>query len=611
MRKYVIVIIAIGLVGAGLALAFMSLRPTYTPAKVDIVPTVPNNSTNANNSTDSSDIIPNTPVSLLKEPLDPMLGRARVNTAAVATTTTVFSATSDRVQFVNGTSGQALQLHAYYEDYFSANDSSIATPSFSVSFDIMRDANDANYGHFVSYFNPATHAGWYFDVANATTQSIRFVLTNSNGTLFKTKDISLPVGKFEHITGTFDGSGISISDNSTLYDNITFNGTYNDNPQVPLRVGMGSFCNSCVPTGLTIDELKISDNQGTVSYWKFDNDLKDYAGNNDGVIDTLISGMVATPDGRILFNEKNTGLIMVLQNDTTQQFARLSDDYPTIMYGLLGITIDPDYVTNHYVYTYYTALDNQTGQVFNRVVRFTDNGIGQNMTIIFDHLPALNGYHSGGALGFGPDGKLYFTIGDGYTALQAQNLSSLLGKTIRINKDGTIPSDNPFPNSPIYTYGHRNVYGIAFNNQTGITAENGENSYDQINVLVKGGNYGWPTLRPADVNPELSNSTMVKPVMLYQYEIAPTQAVYYNGNMFPQLKGMFLIGSYNKGELVGLKIDNDGMHVREAVEIDIAANVFVDPITCIAVMPDGQIYVGGHSIYKVTAVSPLELVHPN
>ena len=76
-----------------------------------------------------------------------------------------------------------------------------------------------------------------------------------------------------------------------------------------------------------------------------------------------------------------------------------------------------------------------------------------------------------------------------------------------------------------------------------------------------------------------------------------------------QFGSLFCTGSYNKGELVGLKLDSDGKHVREAVEIDIAGNVFVDPITCIAVMPDGQIYVGGHSIYKVTAVSPLGLVH--
>ena len=138
--------------------------------------------------------------------------------------------------------------------------------------------------------------------------------------------------------------------------------------------------------------------------------------------------------------------------------------------------------------------------------------------------------------------------------------------------------------------------------------ENGDNSYDLINLIQKGGNYGWPTLRPADVDPYLSNSSMVKPIMTFKYEIAPTEAVFYNADAYPALKGMFLVGSYNRGELFALKLDDDGKHVREAVEIKLPANLLVDPITSIAVSPTGQIYLGGHSIYKIGTLSPMTLV---
>ena len=97
--------------------------------------------------------------------------------------------------------------------------------------------------------------------------------------------------------------------------------------------------------------------------------------------------------------------------------------------------------------------------------------------------------------------------------------------------------------------------------------------------------------------------------MLYKYEIAPTQAVYYDKNLYPMLDGMFLYGSYNRGEIIGIKLDSDNKHVMEALEIQLPQNVFLDPIVSIAVSANGEIYLGGHHVYKLTSVS-MPQTHP-
>jgi glucose/arabinose dehydrogenase len=116
------------------------------------------------------------------------------------------------------------------------------------------------------------------------------------------------------------------------------------------------------------------------------------------------------------------------------------------------------------------------------------------MRVLIDNIPASRGFHSGGALAFGPDDKLYITVGDATEHEYAQDPATLLGKTLRINRDGTIPKDNPFPNSPVYTLGHRNTFGVAFDWSTGlgILTENGDQAYDEVNLIEKGGNYGFP-----------------------------------------------------------------------------------------------------------------------
>lgn len=154
--------------------------------------------------------------------------------------------------------------------------------------------------------------------------------------------------------------------------------------------------------------------------------------------------------------------------------------------GLLGIAVDDDHL-----YTYYTASDE------NRIERFELIGEAGSLNLgtpetVFDGIPSASN-HNGGRIAFGPDGMLYATTGDAGNGQNAQNLDSSAGKILRLTPDGGIPQDNPFPDSPVYSYGHRNPQGIAWDAAgTLYASEFGQNTWDELNVIEPGGNYGWP-----------------------------------------------------------------------------------------------------------------------
>jgi glucose/arabinose dehydrogenase len=175
--------------------------------------------------------------------------------------------------------------------------------------------------------------------------------------------------------------------------------------------------------------------------------------------------------------------------------------------GLLGIALDPQFASNSFVYLYYSYASG--GATRNKVVRMRDaNDRGIDETILLDGIPGNNN-HDGGRLRFGPDGKLYVTTGDAENGANAQNANSLAGKILRLNKDGSIPSDNPTAGSPVWSLGHRNVQGIAWHPDTGTLyeTEHGPSDpfpnccNDEVNLIVSGGNYGWPTVRGSAGDP--------------------------------------------------------------------------------------------------------------
>jgi len=174
---------------------------------------------------------------------------------------------------------------------------------------------------------------------------------------------------------------------------------------------------------------------------------------------------------------------------------------------------------------------------------------------------------------------------------------------LRINRDGTIPSDNPFPSSPVYTLGHRNNFGIAFDNDgRGIVTENGDARYDEINLLAPGANYGFPYLQPIGKAPETANSSSVPPIRSYKSTsyVAPTQAIFYSSNKFPILTGKFIFGAYNGPELFSLELNNTSKKVAKELVLDTGVG---GPIIAIGSSPLGDIYFGGTEIYKIEKVS--------
>lgn len=257
------------------------------------------------------------------------------------------------------------------------------------------------------------------------------------------------------------------------------------------------------------------------------------------------------PDGRILVAEKG-GNLRVVKNGALlpQSFLQVSVKTDGER-GLLGVAVDPEFNTNRFVYIYYT----DSGRSVNRVVRYTadasnpDIAAGGSQSVILDNIPSQAGYHNGGALHFGPDGKLYIAVGEGHTPSNSQSLNTIAGKLLRINKDGSIPEDNPFyqsttgVNRSIWAYGLRNPFTFAINSTNGKIFVNdvGGGSFEEINDIQKGGNYGWPTCEGT------CNRGFLNPIHAYGRNVgrAITGGVFYNGGNYPpEYSGNYFFADY-------------------------------------------------------------------
>ena len=206
------------------------------------------------------------------------------------------------------------------------------------------------------------------------------------------------------------------------------------------------------------------------------------------------------PDKRLFYAERS-GTIRTFDGTNRRVFATVSPSTDGER-GLLGLALSPTFSDDHFVYAFYSRADNTTRQ---RVVRWLDQGgTGANLTTIIDNLPAGSDCcHKGGRIAFGPDGKLYVTLGENHVASEAQNASDLRGKILRYNPDGTIPNDNPFGGgNPVWAIGLRNPFGLAFSPDGKLmVTDNGPSGdagtpgsgWDEVDLVVRGGNYQWPT----------------------------------------------------------------------------------------------------------------------
>lgn len=517
------------------------------------------------------------------------------------------------------------------------NSPQINPPKFSVSFDLRNGDLDTAYSHIVSHVNRKYSAGWSFELSSSSDNNplLRFRITSKDGNVTDA-EANIPREMPVHIVGTFDGSKLSLYENNVLVAQANMNRTYVADPDRPLRVGSAAWSDSTLQWTGVIRDLMIFNgalSQGDVNivsnpnfvgssgqyrnplssgklvgYWPLHGDLQDYSGNLNEArgLSTLISSMAFSPDGRLFLSEKDTGMIRILKDDKLlgRPFVTIPDFYVSWEQGLLGIAIDPKFGETHYIYLYYTAKDRISDNIYNRLVRFTENNnTAIDIKILLDKIPAVKGYHSGGALAFGPDEKLYVTVGDMTEHEFAQDPNILTGKILRLNRDGSIPSDNPFPGSPIFTLGHRNNFGIAFDpDGNGFATENGDGLYDSIKHLEKGGNYGFPDLQPANKPQELADSShSILPIRSYRTIIAPTQMIYYNGDKFPELKGKFLFGTFT-GNIYALTIDKDTHKVIKEDQLIISPAIYSSVIG-IAQSPSGDIYFGAWHINKLRSIT--------
>jgi glucose/arabinose dehydrogenase len=275
------------------------------------------------------------------------------------------------------------------------------------------------------------------------------------------------------------------------------------------------------------------------------------------------------PGGLLFYGERFTGEIRTRNVSTgaDNSFFTISSVASTGEQGLLGLAIPPGYpTTTPYVYAYVTRT--VVGGVQNQIVRIrVESGVGTTMTVLVRIQAAGN--HNGGAMLFGPGGRLFAVVGENGDPSAAQDTARMLGKVLRMDADGTGTQYNPFGNR-VYSYGHRNMFGIArdpVNGRLWVT-ENGPGCNDEINLLVLGGNFAWgpsescgsPAVA-ADTNQD-GPSPRLFPKRIYNPTIAPTGAVFCDGcGLGASFEGQLLFGAWNTGQIrrLGLTSNRQGV----------------------------------------------------
>ena len=273
--------------------------------------------------------------------------------------------------------------------------------------------------------------------------------------------------------------------------------------------------------------------------------------------------LVFLPDGRALVSER-PGRIRLIQNghlekspyavfETTRGASGAGDFFLNLFArgegGLMGLAVHPKFPTEPYIYAMYTWRGARG--VRNRIVRLVDRGThGVFDKIVLGGVPGAL-FHNGGRIAFGPDGMLYATTGEIFEMHMAQDLKAFGGKVLRIDPRGGIPSDNPFPNSPVWSYGHRNPQGLAWHPETGAlyqsehgpSGEVGFGAHDEINIIEEGRNYGWPRIVGAP-----GRAPYVDPIAMWPNTSVPPAGMTFH-------KGALYVATLRSEALIRLRIE--------------------------------------------------------
>lgn len=305
----------------------------------------------------------------------------------------------------------------------------------------------------------------------------------------------------------------------------------------------------------------------------------------------VVWSIVWAPDGRMIFTER-PGRVRVYEKGKlrAEPLFTVHDVEPRGESGLMSVALHPQFATNHFLYLSYAY---NSGGTLVRVVRYRETPGGlTDRKVIIENIPAAQ-FHAGCRLRFGPDARLYVTTGDATDRELAQKLDSLAGKILRLNDDGTVPADNPFVGKAnarpeIWAYGSRNSQGIDFQPSTNLLFEtehgpsgfDGPGGGDEVNIIERGKNYGWPV-----IHHRANHDGMESPLLEYTPACAPASGMFYRGSALPQFTGNFFFGCLRGERIIRVALDG-----RRVLSQENLLEGKYGRIRDIAEGPDGLIY---------------------
>lgn len=297
------------------------------------------------------------------------------------------------------------------------------------------------------------------------------------------------------------------------------------------------------------------------------------------------------PDNFIWMTERG-GKISRVNPETggIQQIGQIEEVYETGESGLMGLALHPNFQSNSYVYVAYSYR--VSGVIKNKVVRYDYNNDNlSNPKTLVENIDGSS-IHNGSRLSFGPDGMLYATFGDASQSSNAQNLGSLNGKILRMTDNGEIPADNPIQNSYIWSFGHRNPQGLVFIGDGLYSSEHGPSIDDEINIIQKGRNYGWPDVNGfCDTQNEQTfcqQNNVAEPIKAWTPTIAPAGLDFYNNGPIAEWNNSLLLVSLKAARLTQLQLNQERTQVIKEKQF------FVDAygrLRDLCISPDGRVFI--------------------
>ncbi|MGL4576598.1 MAG: PQQ-dependent sugar dehydrogenase, partial [Burkholderiaceae bacterium] len=335
--------------------------------------------------------------------------------------------------------------------------------------------------------------------------------------------------------------------------------------------------------------------------------------------------MAFSPDGTAFYTERGRGLSVRLTDGTKRQLFRPADFVAQDQSGMLGVALDPDFASNRRVYVFMGS--NAGGATDNRIVRFVVNAdytVTSSRTDIVTGIAYAGGAHSGGRIRFGPDGLLYITTGDNRVGAVPQDLASLGGKVLRVDRDGNPAAGNNPPagaNPRIFTYGHRNPQGIAFRPGSGVpyTSEHGPNFQDEVTPLRAGANSGWdPRCASGSGYCGYDNITQMTDLNKFPSAMRPAWttgnsvgssrgmggSAFASGAQWRDWNGALFVALLSGRRVEVLQLTADGTSTTKNTPLFDTLN---ERLRFVVQGPDGALYVGtdgksgGDEIWRVTA----------